>query len=591
MEIPKITSFDISPDVSKVIFSSTLQGKSDLYILSLEEGTTQKLIEGRQSAFYPKWSPDGKEIAFLMDTDGSERFDICIFQIETGKIYNLTQDSWTNLYPEWSPDGKKIAFVSNKEGAFDIYLLDISTDKIEQLTHEKKGSFSFGPAYAPNGKFLAYSTGVTFIEEKVRIIHLKNGKVRTIAGFNGGENRLYPSRFTWLPDSTGVVFVSNVRDFKEIGVAYWKTGTIKWEVQGIWDKDFPSFSPNGRWLSFLVNIEGNLKLKIKNRESGEIEDLSIEEGVHSQSIWSLQGEKIFTIFSNSVSPPDLFSIKLRNKKKKQLTFSIDEKTKACLVKPEIVRYRSFDGVQIPAFLYKPQGFKRSKCCSLLFPHGGPESQHINQFISLVQLLVSAGYIVLSPNFRGSTGYGQKYQKMSDNDLGGGDLKDIIAGANWLEERHITQKDKIGIIGTSYGGYLTLMALTKFPKRWTAGVDFCGITNLTSFYKNGREITKSYLQQKIGTPTGNANFYYNRSPINFVENIEAPLLILHGKNDSRVPLYETEEIAKRLTAKNKMCELRVYPNEGHGVWKKENQKDAFGKILRFLNKYMNLTSLK
>jgi dipeptidyl aminopeptidase/acylaminoacyl peptidase len=201
----------------------------------------------------------------------------------------------------------------------------------------------------------------------------------------------------------------------------------------------------------------------------------------------------------------------------------------------------------------------------------------------VQYLVSRGFAVLEPNFRGSTGYGTEFQWLNRNDWGGGDLCDVVAAANWLEAQGIS--DRVGITGTSYGGYMTMSAITKYPDRWLAAASVCGIVNLVTMYSGARPDMQQFQVRNLGTPEENPDLYYDRSPINFVDRIKTPVLILQGERDARVPLSEAEQMRDRLELAGKPHELVVYEHEGHGFGRRENQVDSIQRIAAYFERYM------
>lgn len=272
----------------------------------------------------------------------------------------------------------------------------------------------------------------------------------------------------------------------------------------------------------------------------------------------------------------------------QITFSLkDEIDRGKLVSPKVVKFRSLDGLEVPAFLYFPQKVEAEKPPGLVLAHGGPEAQFTNLWNPYVQFLVSKGFIVIAPNFRGSTGYGRRYQRMSDKDLGGGDLMDLVAAAKHLKESGMADPNKIGIYGASYGGYISMMALTKYPDVWAAGVIIVGFFNWKTEYETEREYLRYYDSHKVGTPESNPKFYYERSPINFIDKIKAPVLLLHGAKDPRCPVTEAYQIIDLLKKHGKTFEYKIYPDEGHMFRKLVNRVDSYNRMVEFLKKYMEI----
>ena len=260
--------------------------------------------------------------------------------------------------------------------------------------------------------------------------------------------------------------------------------------------------------------------------------------------------------------------------------------RARLVQPEVVRWRSADGTTVPGLLYRPTGAAAdTAAAAIVYVHGGPTGQTTNSWNPTIQYYVSRGYVVLAPNVRGSTGHGKAYREANLKDWGGGDLADLVAGADFLATEGLADRKRIGVTGGSYGGYMTLIALTKAPEVWAAGVSVVGIGNLRTLYERTRDDLQYYLVQQIGTPEENPQLYHDRSAINFVRDIAAPLLILQGETDPRVPLHEAEQMRELLEEYGKTYEYHVYAQEGHGFRREENRLDAAKRTVEFFDKYL------
>jgi dipeptidyl aminopeptidase/acylaminoacyl peptidase len=258
-----------------------------------------------------------------------------------------------------------------------------------------------------------------------------------------------------------------------------------------------------------------------------------------------------------------------------------------LVRPALVRYPSFDGREIPAWFYRPTGVENPP--ALVLVHGGPTGQTLNGWSAAAQFYVSRGYAVFAPNIRGSSGYGREYRDANLRDWGGKDLQDLVYGARWLAAQGGTDASRIGITGGSYGGYMTLIAMTKTPDVWAAGVSVVGISNLRTLHATTRKgDLLPYLIQQIGTPDENPELYDERSPTNFIEQVRRPLLILQGGRDPRVPLAEAEQMRDRLHAAGKTYGYHVYPDEGHGFRRVENVVDALRRTADWFDEHIPRT---
>jgi dipeptidyl aminopeptidase/acylaminoacyl peptidase len=257
-----------------------------------------------------------------------------------------------------------------------------------------------------------------------------------------------------------------------------------------------------------------------------------------------------------------------------------------LVEPLSVFYESFDGEKIHAFLYLPKGAKRdgSLPC-ILYPHGGPEAQMYNTFYSEFQFFAKNGYAIIIPHFRGSMGFGKKFQKLIYRDWGGGDLQDMLYAVKFVVKEGYCDARRISIYGASYGGYATLIGLVKAPDVFACGVDVFGPSNLFTFYESNPPSWKPFVEAILGNPVENRAFFEDRSPIFHIDKIKAPLLIMQGANDPRVVDEESEQIFEALKAKGLDVEYLWFEDEGHGFTKKENRLLSMVVMLDFLNKHL------
>jgi dipeptidyl aminopeptidase/acylaminoacyl peptidase len=290
---------------------------------------------------------------------------------------------------------------------------------------------------------------------------------------------------------------------------------------------------------------------------------------------------------SSQRPSDIWVYDLASGKPQQLTFSaIASLSPSTLPPSQIVHFNSFDRQVISALLWLPFNAKRDGTIpGIVVPHGGPTGQTVDVMNRTIPALVSRGYAVIAPNPRGSVGYGKAFQKENYQDLGGGDLKDYLAGRQWLIDTGFVDSNKIGITGGSYGGFMTLMAIGKNPDMWNAAVDVFGVLNWMSMLKNSDPLLQSYVRSLLGDPEKDRAIYEDTSPLKYLKNATAPLLVLQGENDIRVPKNESEQAVSMLQQAGKTVEVKYYPEEGHGFVKRENQIDAIRRTVEWFDKYL------
>jgi dipeptidyl aminopeptidase/acylaminoacyl peptidase len=253
---------------------------------------------------------------------------------------------------------------------------------------------------------------------------------------------------------------------------------------------------------------------------------------------------------------------------------------------QVVHYKSFDGKIISALAWIPFNLQRNGGNpALVLPHGGPTGQTQDYWSPRVAALVSRGYICIAPNVRGSTGYGIEFQKANYQDLGGGDLQDEVYAARFLQATGYVDPRKIGITGGSYGGFMTLMAIGKTPDVWAAAVEAFGIINWMTMLQHSDAQLQQYERSLLGDPVKSRSIYESTSPLAYIHSVKAPLLVLQGDNDPRVPKEEAVQIVDLLTKDGKTVEAHYYPDEGHGFAKRENRIDATRRTVDWFDKHL------
>jgi len=364
------------------------------------------------------------------------------------------------------------------------------------------------------------------------------------------------------------------------------TGEITWLVISDWEATALQWSLDGRHIAWKLNEAGSERLYLLEVASGTSTEVPLETGVFGAVRFNPDGSRLAFSYGSADRPSDLWAMPLGGTPF-QVSHSLVGGLEASdFVRPRIVTFPSADGTLIPAFLYLPRGaVPDGDLPGLVMIRGGPTAQTQNRWSRDIQYLVSRGYAVIAPNYRGSTGFGREFMESNRMDLGGGDLQDIIAARGFLIDSGYVDAARVGVMGGSYGGYLTLMALTKAPELWTAGVAVVPFANWFTEYEKEDEVLQAFDRMMMGDPVENRAFWIDRSPYYFVDRIQAPLLMLAGGNDIRCPASETRELVTRIRDAGGQVEAHIYENEGHGFVKRENSIDAFTRTVSFFERHI------
>ena len=574
--------FDISPSGSKIAFSWNQNGRWEIYILELAGySPPQQVTSGEGAKFAPRWSPDGQRLAYILDSDGSENYDIYLFDLTNGEHRNLTPDSPEAILPgyDWSPDGEWIAFCSNRAGRFDTYVMPAAggqTRKVLDLPHSDDRVH-----WSPDGGLLAVVVEGTGQDYRVYIVPHDGGEAFPIA--MSGEP-ISAKDACWSPDGKRLAFSSDVSGNFEIGIYQIASGLIHWLTSGEGEKEAADWSPDGQ-ITYVTSFGPRSELTIHTLQTNENLSVEFEPGVIYSPKFDPRGEGVLFVFDNPRHPDDLWSFSLTEKTARQITLSlppaIDAKKMAM---PEEVLYPGLDGTDIPALLYQPAKTSHLPP-AVIYIHGGPNWLTQITWDPLVQHMTSRGWVVLAPNYRGSTGYGRGWQLASRFDFGGVDTADVAAGADYLTINQLADPKRIAITGRSWGGYLTMTSLTQYPERWAAGSAVVPFLNWFTGHANSREDLQHWDLENFGDPEQEYDLWYQRSPFFYLDRIQAPVQLICGAHDVRCPQSESTQAYEQLTNLGKACEYILYPDEGHSFLKVENQVKSKQQQVDFLAKYL------
>jgi len=594
-----------SPDGKSIAFISNMSGRNNLWLVPAEGGWPVQVTVSDQRQSSPAWSPDGKWIAYQSDYDGDELWDIFLVSPKTGKVVNLTSTrEISEMNPTWSPDGRYLAYEVKPKtsAASEIDVYDMVMREVKHITTgTPQDEGNSDPIWSKDGKYIVYTQEqAKGTDSNIFIADVATGK-STLLTPHEGEQRYSANDISGvgIPDAMRILATSNAGNgYDNVGLldvgtkgalkGHLSPEKISWLTKDKWEIRGGEFSPDGKHITFSANVDGNEDIYLHDLATGKSTGLPIPKGVNEpaggRSAFTKDGSRLLYYHNGPTAPGDLWVYTLATGKSHQVTHSLVAGVRSeDMVEPYLVHYPSRDGKwTITAFLYVPFNMARNgQNAAIVYIHGGPTSQTMNSFNRFVQYAANQGYMVLAPNYRGSTGYGKEFQQANLFDMGGGDLQDILAGVDWIKQTGHLDPKKIAVMGGSYGGYLSMMSVTKAPDVWAAGVPIVPFVNWFTEIENEDPVLQQSDLATMGDVVKNKALYEDRSPINFIDQIKAPLLLLAGGHDPRCPKSETQQVVDAIKKRGGTVDYKIYDNEGHGFARVENQIDAYKRVADFL----------
>jgi len=590
-----IGSASWSPDGKQVVFVSNISGRNNLWLVPAEGGWPQQLTVSDQRQTAPAWSPDGKWIAFMSDYDGDEQWDVFLVRPKDGMVVNLTKTrEIAEEYPAWSPDGRYLAYTV-KPKTSSVYEIDVYDMLMRDVKHVTTGTpadkLNDHPIWTADGKSIVYTQEqAKGTDSNIFIADVASGTSTLLTPHEG--EKIYRANDV-SPDGKKILITSSAANgYDNVGLLDTATKKVTWLTQDKWQIHGGSFSPDGKAVTWTANVEGYSNIYLHDLGTGKTTALPLPKGVNdlagSESAFARDGSHLLYHHNGATAPSDLWTYALASGKSQQVTHSLMAGVPADhMVEPFLVHYPSKDGKwTISAFVYVPFNMQRSgKNAAIVYVHGGPASQTVDSFNRFIQFMVNQGYMVIAPNYRGSTGYGKEFKQANLFDMGGGDLQDVVSAAEWIKQTGFPDPKKIILMGGSYGGYLTMMGVTKAPDVWAAGVPIVPFVNWFTELEHEDPVLREGDLATMGDPVKNKALYEDRSPINFIDQVKAPLFLLAGGNDPRCPEEETQQVVDSITKRGGTVEYKIYKNEGHGFARVENQMDAYSRVASFLKAHV------
>ncbi len=582
-------ALEFTPDGRRLLFVTNTSGQFNLWRTSIGGGRQQQLTAFESNTVRSVApAPDGKTIVFTADQDGDEFHQIYSLPANGGWPEQWTEAPQVQHFVSangWSPDGSLLAFAANARVPtdMDVWLRD-RDGNVRKLFGD--AMYAFPAGWSPDGRQLLALDFRNTTDTSIHLVDVGSGESRELTPHEE-ETTYLPG--PWARDGSGFYVLSNEgREFA--GLAFFRLdGGLEWLETPEGDVEEVDLSEDGRVLAWLENDRGWARVHLRDVESGaDLPEPQLPNGAISTAGSALtlspDGRHAALIWQGPQRPPDLYVIETGTGKARKLTESmLGGLRPRQLVEPELVSYPTFDGRDIPAWLYRPK--RRSRMPVVLSIHGGPESQERPVYMPLYQYLLSRGIAVLATNIRGSSGYGKTYQTLIHHDWGGGDVRDWDHAVKWLHEQDWVNRDRIAVWGGSYGGFAVLSCVTRLPGYWRCAVDIFGPSNLVTFVRAVPPTWKRFMDKWVGNPDTEADFLNERSPITYVEQMQTPLLVIQGATDPRVVKPESDQMVKRLQSLGREVEYEVFEDEGHGFTRRSNELRAFRLSADWLERYL------
>jgi len=585
-------SFDLSfsHDDSLAAFQSDAGGRLDLWVKPLDGGPAWQVTHVGGFIGNFAFSPAADVLAYEADVGGDELPHLFLTDSNGSAPRDLTADypkGRRTQFVRWAPDGKTLLYLSNlrDEKLLDLCEYDLASGR-SQLLWIATGSLAFGVSDRSQRRFALRET---LSDKDSNLWLFERGEEQPVLLTpHKGEVLYQPLDFT---RDGKLLFTSDQEGeytaLYSLDLAARHASPV---AQQPWDVDLAAESLRHRYRYVAVNADGTERLSVQDLQSGKVVALPEPPfaGGWTPSDFS-PGERYLGVFLRSDAAPNTpYALDLESGAAIKLDEPLPSSLRSrAMAVAQSVRIPSFDGKEVPAFVYRP---KQDPVAAIILVHGGPTSQALRTFGAFTQYLVSKGYAVLVPNVRGSTGYGKSWTRLDSHDLGGAPLQDVVACKWWLVGNASVPDDKVVVMGGSYGGYMALAAEAFAPEEFAANVDYFGVSDLKTLVESFPAYWAAYsheIYEKFGNPRDpkDAKYQHDRSPIHFVDRMKRPLLVVQGDHDARVTKDQSDRIVEALRARKVPVEYLVLENEGHGFSRTENLLRAYSATDAFLDRYL------
>ena len=582
-----ILSFRWSHDGRQIYFDTNITGRFNIWRVPVVGGQPTRITINDERTLLEDPSPDGRFLLYKQDSGGDEKPNLFLTDLKNGDVRNITNTKEVGYRDVcWSLDARTIVCAAERErpGAYSIFSIEAETAAVRKLLGNENGECA-SLQWSRDGRKLAFTRTRNYQHTGVSVLDLTTGDEEVLFPLDGESTNI---TMGWALDNKKIYVTSNANDQGTDAVALIDLNRreFEWLTLGTWESFLCDSSPTADCYVYVRNEVGNQRAFLATLNGHETE-IPLPSGVIKMARFSPNGRQVGLLYASADSPNEIWVYDVATHDLHKITDSfVGGLAREDFVQPQLVIYSSFDTTPIASFLYLPANIERDGSHpAIVIPHGGPTWQHMNDWFPSIQYFVSQGFVVIAPNFRGSTGFGRKFTEANRGDCGGGDLRDCVAAVDFLKETGYVDSNRVAFMGASYGGYLTLMALAKFPNLWVTGVAFVPFANWFTAHKNEDPTLQVNDEWLMGDPISNKELWRGRSPVFFADQIRAPLFMQGGANDINCPAEEIQQMADAVRHKGGLVEVKIYENEGHELTRRENEIDAHSRAAKFLLKHL------
>ncbi len=573
----------------EIAYTNNKSGTMQIWKTDINGKKPEQLTFGTERIWRLAGTPGHQDVLFASDMGGNEQEQIYLLRAGAKEPVNLTANPSARHYMGgMTPDGQWVYYSSNRRNpaSFDIMKKNVETGE-EIMVLENHDNYNNPCGVSPDGRYMLYNKLKGMSDNKMWIIDMITGEAKDIDPQGSYAQYATPA---WKSDSTGFYLTCDY-DSEFMYVAYYDVASAamtrvyedKWDVEGL------ALSYDDRYLAMVVNTDGYGELKILDLKINALADTVLPPkgfiNTYSGIEFAPDSHRLLFNFSSGKRPSGIWVLDMDADFVRRITDSpLGEISEDDLVEPLLCEYHSYDGLRVPYWLYRAHGAKQPGPVVLEI-HGGPEGQEFPMYSPLLQYLVGEGFSIVAPNVRGSTGYGKHYHHLDDVEKRLDSVHDVECLVKHLIEAGIADPKRIAVMGASYGGYMTLASITNYPDLWAAAVDTVGMSDLETFLENTAEYRRAHRESEYGTLAHDRETLRRVSPIHKVDRITAPLMVIHGANDPRVPVSEADQIVASLEKRGVPVKYLRYPDEGHGLSKRKNQFDCYPQVAAFLKEHL------